>query len=1029
MSTRPMRLLRLYTLFLLLCAAPWLAAQPLMETLRGERPVRLQRLEIHSAISGGMAETRVRMVFFNPNSRVLEGNLQFPLADGQQVTGFALDIDGAMRPAVPVEKSRGRQIIEMEERRGVDPALLEHTQGTQFRLRVYPIPAQGTRAVELTVAEPLAHDSEGWIYRLPLAYANGVKDFVLNVDVQGAAMAPRFGGVADAPVFSGRSTVRSQPDARVPGEPDSETARRAGNAAAADPAQGWQARLDRPVAQAVTVHIPTTQRVQAYVERFGNDTYFVAEVPVNAQRTPRPLPRAVGLLWDASGSGARRAIDDELALLDRYFRALGNGDVKLVLLRDRAEAPQAFRIRDGNWDALRKALQAVKYDGASALADWQPESGVQEYLLVSDGLQNYGARRFPLLAAGQRLYAIHSSAGADTVRLAALAERSGGALVGVAAGQPIDAAANMLLTDGPRIEHLRADGATELLADAGAMEQGLLRVAGKLTRVSAQVQLSLARQGKAVPVTVHIDSGAATHPLAAWLWASYQLRALDIDHEANRGAIRRLGAQFGMPTRETSLLVLERLEDYVRHDVTPPPAMQAAFDKLRAQRTRGTAQRRDKQLDSVVRQFEQKIAWWENPPQKKRWLYKDEEAVQLSQRQMRELRRAEQARARNESLTQKERREHMDPRLMDDARMPAPVLSLAPPAPPAAPAPAAAPVASGMRADVAVPPMAEAKAKAAMAHAAPEPLLAPSIGIALKKWHANAPYIARMKAAAPDALYAIYLDEKPSWESSSAFYVDVADMLLQKGKRDLALRVLSNLAEMDLENRHVLRVLGYRLLQAGAPQLAIPVFEQVRQLAEEEPQSFRDLGLAYAAAGKWQEAIEQLYEVVLRPWDGRFAEVELIALAEMNAIIATAPAGSRLDTSHIDSRLLRNLPLDVRAVLTWDADNSDMDLWVVDPDGEKCYYGNQNTQLGGRLSRDFTGGYGPEEFSLRRARPGQYRVYANYFGDRQQLVAGATTLQLKLTTGFGTPRARDEMVTLRLKEGGSTVMVGEFEVK
>jgi tetratricopeptide (TPR) repeat protein len=317
------------------------------------------------------------------------------------------------------------------------------------------------------------------------------------------------------------------------------------------------------------------------------------------------------------------------------------------------------------------------------------------------------------------------------------------------------------------------------------------------------------------------------------------------------------------------------------------------------------------------------------------------------------------------------------------------------------------------------------KAGSAERDAAP----APSIGIALKKWSANAPYIARMKAAAPEALYAIYLDEKPSWENSSAFYVDVADLLLQKGKWDLALRVLSNLAEMDLENRHVLRVLGYRLLQAGAPQLAIPVFEQVKQMAEEEPQSFRDLGLAYAAAGKRQEAVDHLYEVVLRPWDGRFAEVELIALAEMNAIIATAPAGSKPDTSQIDSRLLRNLPLDVRAVLTWDADNSDMDLWVVDPDGEKCYYGNQNTQLGGRLSRDFTGGYGPEEFSLRRAKPGKYRVYANYFGDRQQLVTGATTLQLRLTTGYGTSRAKDEMVTVRLKNGGSTVMVGEFDVK
>jgi tetratricopeptide (TPR) repeat protein len=286
-----------------------------------------------------------------------------------------------------------------------------------------------------------------------------------------------------------------------------------------------------------------------------------------------------------------------------------------------------------------------------------------------------------------------------------------------------------------------------------------------------------------------------------------------------------------------------------------------------------------------------------------------------------------------------------------------------------------------------------------------------------------------MREASTERLYAIYLDERPSYLNSSAFYIDVADQLFERGKRELALRVLSNLAEMDLENRQVLRILGYRLLQAGQPELAIPVFEKVRELAAEEPQSFRDLGLAYAAAGRAQQAVDQLYEVAIRPWDNRFAEIELIALADMNAIIA-APRGkaAALDTSRIDPRLLKNLPLDLRVVLSWDADNSDMDLWVTDPNGERCFYGNRYTRQGGRLSLDFTGGYGPEEFSLRRALPGKYKVEANFFGSRQQLVAGATTLQLKLTSGFGRAAARDQMVTLRLEGQGQSVLVGEFEV-
>jgi len=300
----------------------------------------------------------------------------------------------------------------------------------------------------------------------------------------------------------------------------------------------------------------------------------------------------------------------------------------------------------------------------------------------------------------------------------------------------------------------------------------------------------------------------------------------------------------------------------------------------------------------------------------------------------------------------------------------------------------------------------------------------------LKAWQPDAPYTARMRKAAAADMYRIYLDERPSHAGSSAFLLDIAGLMLERGQRDLGLRVLSNLAEMELENRHVLRVLAYRLMEAGAPRLAIPLLERVQEMAEEEPQSFRDLGLALAASGQEQQAIEQLYQVVLRPWDWRFADVEQIALSELNSIVARAKAAGRtLNTRAMDSRLLRNLPVDLRVVLTWDADNSDMDLHVIDPDGERAYYGHQLTYQGGRMSRDFTGGYGPEEFMLRNAKPGIYRVEVNYFGNGQQIVTGATTLQLHFTTGFGTQKADDKMVTLRLKEQGSSIRVGEFEVK
>lgn len=921
------------------------AASQLIETINGEKPIRLQSLQIGCAITGGMAETTVRMVFFNPNYRQLEGQLQFPLLAGQQITAFALDIDGTLRPAVPVEKTKGRQIFEEVERRGVDPGLLEKTQGNNFKLRIYPIPPGGTRTVELKYAEALTRNDTFWSYRLPLAYG-ALQDFDLALTVNGSSGAPKVNGALGDVNF-----VRT-----------------------GDTYQSHVAKSRFTPSGMLNVLLPASQKAQTYIQERDGITYFLTEIPVSDKRTKRALPKIVGLLWDCSGSGAARNIAGEIFELNHYFTELGNAEVRLTRLRDRPEATSTFKIVNGNWDALRRALESTVYDGASALADWEPQTDVDEYLMVSDGLLNYGSGRFPTLAAEQRLYALSSSLAADTGRLAALAEHSGGHLVQVLPDKP-GAAAQELLTESAHVRSISVNGATDILMDAADPQQGLLRVTGKLTSPTGQLRLTIVQQGMQKELDIAVSVSAPSHPLAAHIWAGYKLHELEADFEANRAEIRRQGADFGIPTRETSLIVLDRLEDYVRFNVLPPAALMIAYEQLMTLHRAELLQKRQNHLDSVVEEFAEKVAWWGKnfpkgePPKEKR-----------------------------------------------DAK------------------PNARPVTMEMAALSVVsspPEEATSTLKKGKRASRDRTTKAPAeIVISLQKWTADAPYIARMSAATPDTLYAVYLDERPSYTNSSAFFLDAASLLFEKGQRDLALRVLSNLSEMDLENRHVLRILGYRLLQAGAPDLAVPVFEKVQQLAEEEPQSFRDLGLALAAAGHYQLAIDQLNEVVRRPWGNRFAEIELIALAEMNAIIASAPAQpSALDTSRIDNRLLKNLPLDLRAVLTWDADNSDMDLWVTDPNGEKCFYANPFTSQGGRMSRDFTGGYGPEEFSLRQAKPGKYKIEANFYGSRQQVVAGATTLQVKLTSGFGTATAKDQMITLRLKGNGDTVFVGEFDVK
>jgi len=84
---------------------------------------------------------------------------------------------------------------------------------------------------------------------------------------------------------------------------------------------------------------------------------------------------------------------------------------------------------------------------------------------------------------------------------------------------------------------------------------------------------------------------------------------------------------------------------------------------------------------------------------------------------------------------------------------------------------------------------------------------------------------------------------------------------------------------------------------------------------------------------------------------------------------------------------------------------------VIEPNGEECYYSHKNTAIGGAISRDFTGGYGPEEYFLKKAIPGTYKIRAKYFGSHQQSLTGATTLLITIWKFYGSPIAEKKILT------------------
>ncbi len=106
------------------------------------------------------------------------------------------------------------------------------------------------------------------------------------------------------------------------------------------------------------------------------------------------------------------------------------------------------------------------------------------------------------------------------------------------------------------------------------------------------------------------------------------------------------------------------------------------------------------------------------------------------------------------------------------------------------------------------------------------------------------PYLKDLQAAKGKDLFAVYMKNRTQYGTSPGFFLDCADFFQDSGDKELALQVLSNIAELELEDAALLRVLGHRLEQIGQLDLAVQTFEQVLALRPEEPQSYRDLALA-----------------------------------------------------------------------------------------------------------------------------------------------------------------------------------------
>ena len=142
----------------------------------------LEEMEITVRIDNGDARVFVRQIFSNHTGMIEEGNYIFALPGHATISDFAT-WDGPVRlPAVILERKRAEEIYNQLKQQAIDPGLLqmgergseEAKRASVFSARIVPIPAFGTKRLEIEYHESLPVENLKSYFAIPLrpdAYA------------------------------------------------------------------------------------------------------------------------------------------------------------------------------------------------------------------------------------------------------------------------------------------------------------------------------------------------------------------------------------------------------------------------------------------------------------------------------------------------------------------------------------------------------------------------------------------------------------------------------------------------------------------------------------------------------------------------------------------------------------------------------------------------------------------------------------------------------------------------------------------
>jgi hypothetical protein len=256
--------------------------------------------------------------------------------------------------------------------------------------------------------------------------------------------------------------------------------------------------------------------------------------------------------------------------------------------------------------------------------------------------------------------------------------------------------------------------------------------------------------------------------------------------------------------------------------------------------------------------------------------------------------------------------------------------------------------------------------------------------------------------------YRIQIEEHSADIDCETVEKEAARRARSSGPHD-ALKTLSSIVECNPGNTELMRDVGYSIMELGLDAHAYHLFWQVARGRPAEPQTYHALGQALTRMGN-ADLAAVFYEIALSArWNSRWGEFRrIVGLDYLHLLRMVKRHEQRVNFPEFaearEAALTRELGsacADLMITITWNTDNTDIDLHVQEPSGEKCFYSHPTTRIGGSLSRDVTQGFGPEMYVLPRAPSGSYKVMVKNFATNQNRTGMRTKIYATVYRHWG----------------------------